>query len=110
MCGHRITLLEAMASEICAMFVTANGASCGYTHKALKGLKCCLFQVKVVSELKLPDGGKQCHYCEWFLDFICDNVSVRDKTCFTVETWFHLHGYIKSQNAHSWATENPHVL
>jgi hypothetical protein len=28
---------------------------------------------------------------------------------FTDEAWFHLSGYVNSQNYHTWATENPHV-
>lgn len=32
-----------------------------------------------------------------------------DLTYFTDEAWFHLSGYINSQNYRTWATENPHT-
>lgn len=33
-----------------------------------------------------------------------------DKTFFTDEAWFHLSGYVNSQNYRTWGAENPHVF
>ncbi|CAH1374537.1 unnamed protein product, partial [Tenebrio molitor] len=32
-----------------------------------------------------------------------------EKTLFSDEAWFHLSGYVNSQNMRIWSTENPHV-
>ena len=31
-----------------------------------------------------------------------------EKTFFLVEAWFHLSGYVSSQNSQMWSSENPH--
>lgn len=33
-----------------------------------------------------------------------------DLTFFSDEAWFHLSGYVNSQNYRTWSTENPHVF
>lgn len=66
------------------------------------------YKVSVVQELHPRDFIARVQYCQWFLEHLNDN-AVLDKTFFTDEGWFHLNGYINSQNYRTWATENPHV-
>ena len=35
---------------------------------------------------------------------------VLDVTFFTDEAWFHLSGYVNSQNSRLWSYDNPHSL
>lgn len=86
------------------------GASRGSTHKALKALHLRAYRVKVVQELKPPDNEKRRHYCQWLRKFIRNNVAVLDKTFFSDEAWFHLSGFVNTQNTRIWATTNPHSL
>jgi hypothetical protein len=65
------------------------------------------YRVNMAQELRPPDAEKRLQYFEWF---IRNDVSILDKTFCTDEAWFHLNGYIKSQNTRIWATENPHTL
>ena len=96
--------------NLCGVCHNKTGASRGSTHKALKSLKFRAYQVKVAQELRPPDAGQRRQNCEWFLGLIHKNVSTLDKTFFTDEAWFHLNGYINSQNTRIWATESPHTL
>jgi hypothetical protein len=70
-------------------------------------LKFFPYRVRVVHELKPADYGKRENFCKWFLNFI-ENDEILDITFFTDEAWFHLSGYINSQNTRVWALENPH--
>jgi hypothetical protein len=49
-------------------------------------------------------------YCCWFQTLTADNPGILDYTLLSDEVWFHLSGYINSQNTHLWASENPHAL
>ena len=49
-------------------------------------------------------------FCVWFQNFINQNPGILDLTWFTDEAWFHLSGYINSQNTRIWAEKNPHTL
>lgn len=83
------------------------GLSVGTCHKALtKRLHLHPYKVTVVQELHPLDYGKRVRYCEWFNENVNDDLL--DQTFFTDEAWFHLSGYVNSQNYRTWATENPH--
>jgi hypothetical protein len=49
-------------------------------------------------------------YCHWFQTFIDKNPGILDYTWFSDETWFHLSGYVSSQNTRLWGSENLHAL
>jgi transposase len=82
------------------------GISYGSCQKAAKKLKMFPYKVKVVQELKESDPAKRLEFCQWFLEFI-QEIGILDRTYFTDEAWFHLSGYINSQNTRIWGTENP---
>ncbi|KAJ4449805.1 hypothetical protein ANN_01211 [Periplaneta americana] len=44
------------------------------------------------------------------LTFIVQNPAILSIIWFTDEAWFHLSGYVNSQNSRHWAIENPHVI
>lgn len=66
------------------------------------------YKVTVVQELLPLDFGNRVRYCRWFNENLNNN-DVLDLTYFTDEAWFHLTGYVNSQNYRTWATENPHT-
>jgi hypothetical protein len=56
-------------------------------------------------ELKEPDKEKRLQYCRWFKHFIPG-----DNVLYTDEAWFHLSGYVNSQNSRIRSAENPHTF
>src|SRR5678815_6027517 len=85
--------------------------SYGSAHKAMKMLKFRAYHVRCVQELKTPDQEKRMAYCRWFRSFV-DNrgIAEQDRVFLTDEAWFHLSGYVNSQNTRIWSTENPHAF
>lgn len=67
------------------------------------------YKISLVHELRPLDFVARVEYCRYFLEHLNDN-AILDKTFFTDEAWFHLNGYINSQNYRTWASENPHIL
>jgi hypothetical protein len=86
--------------------------SYGSTQKVMKKLKFRSYHVRSVHELKEPDKEKRFVYCRWFRSFIDNNgIGELDRVFFFGDkVWFHLSGYVNSQNSRIWSTENPHVL
>jgi hypothetical protein len=68
------------------------------------------YRFTVVQELKQQDYDKCTTYCRWFQTFIEENPGILDYTWFSDEAWFHLSGYVNSQNTRLWGSENPHAL
>lgn len=64
------------------------------------------YKVTVVQRLQPLDYGKRVTFCNWFNQNL-NKDDVLDKTFFSDEAWFHLSGYVNSQNYRTWATENP---
>ena len=48
-------------------------------------------------------------YYEWFTNLFGED-ELLDITWYSVEAWFHLRGYVNSQNTRIWATEHPHEI
>lgn len=67
------------------------------------------YKISLVHELGPQDFNARLRYCQYFLEHLNDN-AILNKTFFTDEGWFHLNGYINSQNYRTWAAENPHVI
>jgi hypothetical protein len=88
------------------------GVSCGMAHTALqKCLRLHPYKITAVHELKPGDSAKRVAYCKWFLDFLdCEGEGILDVTFFTDEAYFHLSGYISSQNSCVWCAHNPHAF
>jgi hypothetical protein len=66
--------------------------------------------VTSVHQLLEPDKAKRVAYCRWFQNFIVRNPGILSITWFTEEAWFHLCGYVNSQNTRIWAAQNPHAI
>jgi len=64
----------------------------------------------VLHELKEPDQVKRVAYCRWFQTHLKENPGILDYTWFSDEAWFHLSGYVNSQNSRIWASENPNAI
>jgi hypothetical protein len=89
-----------------AQQVHASRRTCG---RVLKALKFKPYRVTVVQQLRKPNQGHRVNFCQWLLNMIAEGL-LEPLMFMTDEEWFHLSGYVNSQNSRYWATENPHQL
>lgn len=68
------------------------------------------YRVTVTQQLLPVDIPRRIEYCQWFNENLRNDDNILDLTFFSDEAWFHLSGYINSQNYRTWATENPHTF
>lgn len=64
--------------------------------------------MSVVQELLPPDFERRVEYCHWFNQNLRNDIL--DVSFFSDEAWFHLSGYVNSQNFRIWSAENPHAF
>jgi hypothetical protein len=62
----------------------------------------------MVQQLHPPVYLQRIHFCNWYNNNLLDNVDQQDISFFTDEAWFHLSGFINSQNYRTWSAHNPH--
>lgn len=81
-------------------------------HKILKHrLNFHPYRISVVSELKECDNQSRVNYSTWFQAFLAEeDESILDVTFFSDEAWFHLSGYVNSQNNRIWSSFNPNAF
>ncbi len=58
------------------------------------------YHLQLVQELKPPDWLRRLNFCQWLLNFSRNNIAVFNQMFFTNEAWFHLHGFVNTQNYH----------
>lgn len=80
------------------------GLSYSTCQRAAKKAKLKPYRVPVIQELLSLNKQKRVAYCEWF-----QNVFVECSELLDI-TWFHLSGYINTQNTRIWATDNSHSI
>lgn len=78
-------------------------------HRAIKQLQLRPYRIQTVHQLLDPDKEKRLEYCHRFRRFVREGINVMDSVFFTDEAWFHLDGYVNSQNSRIWSAENPHA-
>lgn len=82
--------------------------SFGTTQLILKkDLQMYPYKLQVYHKILPRDFQPRINYCNWFVDNL-NNDEVLDITFFSDEAWFHLDGYVNSQNMRFWSSENPH--
>jgi hypothetical protein len=79
-------------------------------HIATELLKLKPYRTTVVHQLLLPEAEARINYCRWFQQLVCDGMVDADLMFYTDKVWFHLSGYVNSQNSHYWSVENPHSI
>lgn len=67
------------------------------------------YKVSTVQQLLPQDFNQRLLFCQWFNDNLNNN-DLLDNTFYSDEAWFHLSGYVNSQNYRIWSTVNPHVI
>jgi len=87
-----------------------SGLSRSTCQRAAKKSKLHACRTSVLHELKEPDQVKRVAYCRWFQTHLKENPGILDYAWFSDEAWFHLSGYVNSQNSRIWASENPKAI
>ena len=78
--------------------------------RAANKAKLRAYRVSCVQELLPINHEKRVRFCLWIKDFITQNPGILEVTFLTDEAWFHLNGYVNSQNTRIWAAESPHTV
>ena len=86
------------------------GLSYSTCQRAVKRAKLKAYRLTVVQALKSLDTQKRMAYCEWFMNLFGEDDELLDITWYSDETWFHVSGYVNSQNTRIWATEHTHEI
>ena len=68
------------------------------------------YRITCVQELKMPDKDKHLQYCRWLLSMVEEGCLDPLLYIMLDEAWFHLSGYVNSQNTCYWSSENLHII
>lgn len=66
------------------------------------------YKISVIQELKSHDCEQRMIFCDWLIAVNEDDPSFLNTCFWSDEAWFHLSGYMNSQNSRWWSSENPH--
>jgi hypothetical protein len=69
-------------------------------------LKLRPYETAVIHALQLRDPAIRVHFCSWFLHSVVEGEIDPQLTFFSDEAWFHMQGYINTQNNRYWSSEN----
>lgn len=87
------------------------GLSYGTCQKILKkDLHLYPYKMQVYQELLPADYNRRLLYCQWFMQRLMNNDELLNVTFYSDEAWFHLSGYVNSQNMRLWSADNPHIF
>ena len=78
-------------------------------QRVLKSLSMRAYKVTCIQELKLPDKDECLQYCRWLLSMVEERYLDPLLYFMSDRAWFHLSGYVNSQNMRYWSSENPHI-
>ena len=67
-------------------------------QRVLKSLSMRAYRITCVQELKLPDKNKRLQYCRWLLNMVEEGRLDPLLYFMSDEAWFHISGYVNSQN------------
>ena len=67
------------------------------------------YKMQSYQALLSADHPRRLAYCHWFVNNLM-NDDLLNLTFFSDEAWFHLSGYINSQNMRMWSTDKPHIF
>ncbi|GJQ79280.1 hypothetical protein Trydic_g5523 [Trypoxylus dichotomus] len=65
------------------------------------------YKILIMQHLRVQDIELRQNFCHWFNETLGDDDF--DSSFFSDKAWFHLSGYVNSQNYRTWSVENPHV-
>jgi hypothetical protein len=85
------------------------GVSKSKARPATQMLKLRPYETTVIHGLQPRDPASMIHFCRCFLQSVVESGIDSKLTFFSDEAWFHLQGYINTQNNRYWSSQNPHL-
>jgi hypothetical protein len=80
-------------------------------YKAVRHeLKLFPYKTTMVHQLLPADHEARLHFCEWLTEVLHHDDEFLDRCFFSDEAWFHLSGYVNTQNCRFWSGDNPHLI
>ncbi|KAJ4436824.1 hypothetical protein ANN_16956 [Periplaneta americana] len=103
--GHRLERSPTTSSRCVAQQVEVSQSS---VIGGTKQLKLKPYKICVVQRLTDPDYHSRLRFCMWSQQTVYDGLLDPTLILYSDEAWFHLSGYVNTQNNHYWDSENPH--
>jgi hypothetical protein len=113
--GEKVAEIQGLVIDNRNLSLRRIGQQVGLAHSTVRvALKSHLglkpYKVTVVHQLLPADSEARLHFCEWLSENAINDSQFLPKVFFTDEAWFHLNGYVNSQNSRTWSASNPHVI
>ena len=102
--------LEQTPTKSLRRLAQETGVSKASALRATKLLGLKPYRITVVHELRPRDPEMRLRFCNWMLQNVNNGIIDPCLIWFTDEAWFHLNGYVLSQNNRYWSHENPHRI
>jgi hypothetical protein len=103
------TRLEHTPRKSLKRLAQETGVSKSRARTATQLLKLRPYKTTVLHALQSRPPASRVHFCSWFLQSVVDGEIDQQLTLFSDEAWFHLRGYIITQNNRYWTSQNPHL-
>jgi hypothetical protein len=68
------------------------------------------FRASVTHQLLPHDFPARVFFCEWISEVLEYEPAFLERCFFSDEAWFHLDGFVNSQNFRQWSTDNPRLI
>jgi hypothetical protein len=81
------------------------GVSKSSARTATQLLKLRPYKTTVIHALQPHDSASRVYFCSWFLQSVFEGEICTQFTFFFDETWFHLQGYIHTENNLYWISQ-----
>jgi hypothetical protein len=72
-------------------------------------LKLRPYKTIVIHALQPHNPASRVNFCHWFLQSVIKVEIDPQLTFISDEAWFHLQGYLNTQNKQYWSSQNPHL-
>jgi hypothetical protein len=93
--------LQRLAQEIGVQKSSARGAT--------QLLKLRPYKTTILHALQSHDPDDMVKFYSWFLQSVVEGEIDPQLKFFAAEAWFHLQGYVNTQNNRYWSSQNPHL-
>jgi hypothetical protein len=67
------------------------------------------YKTTAIHALQPRDSTSSAHFFSWFLQSVVEGEIDPQLALLSAEAWFHLQGYINTQNNRYWSSQNPHL-
>jgi hypothetical protein len=85
------------------------GVSKSSARRVTQFLKLRPYKTTAIHALRPGDPASRIHFSNWFLRSVVEGEINPQLTFFSDAVWFHLQGYINTQNNRFWISQNPHL-